>query len=117
MSIMLVDLPHDVHESIFNNMHVKDRSKFLMSLPKHIRSLPAFAASHVKQREKKLGGLCGAIKKKYVTRITDKIVQFLATCQADDPTVLEIVSSFPGLKVQLDNRTRQASVCLCPTRL
>jgi hypothetical protein len=89
---MIADLPQELQDVIFRKLHVKDRAKLLMALPK---SAILFRKTHqCKYREKKLGILSNAIEKRHLdtSKMPIAIKEFITKeCASDDPTIQGLV--------------------------
>lgn len=101
---MIADLPHEVQDLIFRKLHVKDRAKLLMALPKS--AIPFRKTDQHKCKEKHLGILSNAIRKRHLA--TDKMAQrvkdFLVnTCESEDPTLEEVKSQLQFAKVDISS--------------
>jgi len=92
---MLTELPVEIQERVYNGLHVRDRIKLLMALPKACVRRIRVRPHH---NEKKLGVLAKAVEKRRVERLSSTMVAFLKEeCVEGDPTIGEIGKVFPEL--------------------
>lgn len=90
---MLCDLPIGVQQLIYDQLHVCDRVRMFMAVPRHVRK--ALKCESI-AKEKKLFVVSRAIAQKRVTKLSYAMKEFLMTCRDTDPTLDPIKIMFPG---------------------
>jgi hypothetical protein len=100
---MLTQLPVDIQEKIYNNLHVNDRVKFLMSMPKGHKLCvkPSYD-------EKKLSILAKAIDQKKLIKLSKPITNFLAQYDPKDATLMKMAEVLPEIKSIPFNRAKKS---------
>lgn len=85
---MLTEIPLEINELISKRLHVCDRAKMFMALPKNIAaSIPKPPAS----KEKQLASIYNAvIRKRKITKLSHPMKKFLESYDPSDPTVVSI---------------------------
>ena len=100
---MLTQLPVDIQEKIYNKLHVNDRVKFLMSMPKghQLCVKPSYD-------EKKLSILAKAIEQKRLIILSKPIKNFLAQYDPKDATLMKMAEVLPEIKSIPFNITKKS---------
>ena len=88
---MIILLPVELQQLIYDKLPAKDRAKLFMALPKPSRC--ALRTNRV--RDKHLHAIAGGVQKKRVRRLSPKVKEFLLTCSENDPTLEPIKAEFP----------------------
>lgn len=86
---MLLQLPRELQEAVYRRLNASDRARLNLAVPRASR----FAAD--KKRERKLGILASAFKKKRATKLSNAMRYFLATVPKWDVTVTEMAEHVP----------------------
>lgn len=81
---MIQNLPPDIQQLIYNNTHVDDRLNYWLALPKSSRDHMQKKCS---TKEKTLSILHKSVKKNRVSALSEKMKDFLRTCDPLDPTI------------------------------
>lgn len=90
-----VDLPNVLQDKIYNYLPVCDKARFRMAMPKPMGNNFKLAS----YKDKGLGMLSKAIKKKKIVEISDKVKHFLKESVSEfDPTIEEMQSHIPSIK-------------------
>lgn len=105
---MFTELPRGVQEKIFDSLHVKDRAKLNMALPKPLKFTKTIKTS--KDVDKKLGVIANAFKKNRIKRVNGQLKSFLLKINEDDPTIQDIVQQFPELKPLYKTKTSSSII-------
>jgi hypothetical protein len=87
---MITQLPTEVQELIYNKLHVNDRVKLLMSIPRNHK-----IRIKLQSTERKLSILAKAINKRKLSKLSIPIVSFLAKCDPMDATLIEMSQFIP----------------------
>lgn len=91
---MIQNLPTEIQEIIYKKLHVRDRIRLLSVIPNDTRNK---MKTFCKYKEKRLGVLSKAIEKKKVKKISFQIMEFIKSCEANDPTLKAISEVFPEI--------------------
>jgi hypothetical protein len=99
---MLLELPFDVQQAVLKHLHVKDRAKLTMALPKDLRT--RIGGCKNSATERRLGLLSKAVAKKHVRKLTPAIERFLKLhCEGSDPTIKEMARAIPEVEQVMAN--------------
>lgn len=93
-------LPSEIQELVYRKLHVTDRVKLSMALPRNTKV-------QVKPRvaEKKLGVLAKAVKRRRIASLSDAMKCFITTCDPTDPTITEMTEVFPETRLLAEQQS------------
>ena len=95
---MMIDLPVELQQLIYNKLPVWDRVRMKMVLPKPQSKEQSKQQLQWKNpdTERKLGILAGAIQKKRIVKLSDPMKKFIvASVDKEDPTLTEMAQHIP----------------------
>ncbi len=105
-----LDLPKNVQEKVFEGLHVNDRVRFNIALPRHQKFKETTHTNNIK--DKKLGVLVKSLKTRKVTTLSPAIMCFLSTVSKDDPTIKDICDMFPETNHVFDSKSKYSEELL-----
>ena len=101
---MITSIPIELQEQIYHLLHVNDRAKLLMALPKD--TVQKVKSKNAKYIEKKLGIITRALKTKKLDKLTPTLHDFFCRCNQNDITFNDIIQDYPELKLKTTNTTK-----------
>lgn len=91
-----LDFPKNVQEKIYESLHVNDRVRLNIVLPRNNKM--NITTNTNSSKDRKLGVLVKCLKNKKINQLSQPMMWFLKTVNENDPTTKDIIELFPDTK-------------------